>query len=374
MKKIFTLMILASGFALGAQAQKDGFYHVQNTLTGRYMVMVDNSQGTTSGAGNIDMESVETCLDLDEINTHAGSVIYIKGLGGTKYDVQAQGTSISKLSGNKLNAQIKAEGDGYVIWGAYSGVTVYLGDATNLKKGSDTEYKTWSYVKEAGKNNRYWKLCSIDNKEHFIGIDPDCKDGKGNYWGTMYFGFAFKTYSEGMEVYYVDGVGDKHFSLKKWTKDVVPATMPVVIKCSSSNPKNNIIKPVTDDESEPKDNCLYGRFFDNSNTGHVNRLEYNSKTMRVINVEDGELVFTVADKDYLTDGKYVPHNKAYLEVKKSASTTLTNGDPSSAIQTVKQETETIDDGIYTLEGVRMPKGVTPRPGIYIQDGKKVVIK
>lgn len=374
MKKIFTLILMASGFALGAQAQSNGFYHVQNTLTGRYMVMVDNSKGTTSGAGNIDMESIETCLDLDEVNTHAGAVVYLESLGGTKYDVKAQGTSISKLSGGALNAQIKAEGDGYVIWGSYSGVTIYLGDATNLKSGSDDEYKTWSYLKEAGTKNRYWKLIPIDNSKHYLGIDPDCKDGDGNYWGTMYFGFSFKCQSEGMEVYYVDGVGTKNFSLKKWTKSVVPATMPVIIKCKSSSPSKNIIKPVTDDEKEPSDNCLYGRFFDNSNTGHENRKEYDSKTMRVIDVEDGKLVFAKASKDYLTDGKYVPHNKAYLEVKSSANSTLYEGDPSSGIDDVMQDNNPSDDAIYTLTGVKLPKNATPRPGIYVKNGKKIVIK
>lgn len=372
MKKLFTLMIMASGFALGAQAQSNGFYHIQNTLTERYMVMTDNSKGLTSGAGNIDMESVETCRDLDEISTHAGSVIYIESLGGNKYDVQAQGTTLSAISGGRLAAQIKAEGDGYVIYGTYSNVTIYLGDKTNQDKNDN--YKTWSVVKEAGKNNRYWKFVPIDNSKHFLGIDPDCKDGDGNYWGTMYFGFSFKPYSDGMEVYYVDGVDDKVFSLKKWEKDVVPATMPVVIKCKSSDPSKNIIKPVTDSEKEPKGNKLYGRYFDNCNKGHENRLEYDSKTMRVIGIENGKLAFVKASKDYLTEGKYLPHNKVYLEVSKSAASTLTNGDPSSGIETVMQEMGTRDEGTYTLEGVRLPEGATPRPGIYIRNGKKVVIK
>lgn len=372
MKKIFTLILMASGFALGAQAQSNGFYHVQNTLTGRYMVMVDNSKGTTSSSGNIDMESIETCLDLDEVNTHAGAVLYLNSLGGTSYDVAGQGTSISKLSGGALNAQIKAEGDGYVIWGSYSGVTIYLGDATNLKSGSDDEYKTWSYLKEAGSKNRYWKLIPIDNSKHFLGIDPDCKDGNGNYWGSMYFGFSFKCQSDGMEVYYVDAVDSKNFSLKKWTKSVVPATMPVIIKCSSSNPANNIIKPVTDSESEPSDNQLSGRYFDNSNTGHVNRLAYDASTMRVIDVEDGKLVFAKASSSYLTNSKYMPHNKAYLNVSSSAASTLYESGTAGIQDAIN--TEVTDDAIYTLTGVKLPKNASPRPGIYVKNGKKIVIK
>lgn len=370
MKKIFTLILMASGFALGAQAQSNGFYHVQNTLTGRYMVMTDNTKGTTSGAGNIDMEAVETCLDLDEVNTHPGAVIQLTSLGGTAYDVAAQGTSISKLSGGVLNAQIKAEGDGYVVWGTYSGITVYLGDKSNQDKNDN--YKTWSVVKEAGSKNKYWKLIPIDNSKHFLGIDPDCKDGNGNYWGSMYFGFSFKCQSDGMEVYYVDAVDNKNFSLKKWTKSVVPATMPVIIKCSSDKPSKNIIKPVTDSESEPKDNHLYSRYFDNCNTGHINRLAYDASTMRVIDVDDGKLVFAKASSSYLTEGKYIPHNKVYLEVSSSAASTLYESGTAGIENVIN--TEVTDDAIYTLTGVKLPKNATPRPGIYVKNGKKIVIK
>lgn len=310
MKKIFTL-IVAAGFGIAAQAQSNDFYHIQNTLTGRYMIMVDNSAGTTSSAGNIDMESVKTNLDLDYVNTHAGSILYVTSLGGTSYDVAAQGTSISKLSGNRIQAQVKAEGDGYVIWGTYSGTTIYLGDASNTDKSDN--YKTWSYVKEAGSKNRYWKFNKIDNSTHFLGIVPDCSDGKGNYYGSMYLGFPFKLYSSGMKAYYVEDAGSSTFVLKEYTGSVIPANTPVIIKCSSNNAKDNIIAPLppSEDVSEPSyasSNRLYSRYFDNSDVGHVNRLAYDSNTMRVIGCENGELVFTKASSDYLTDGAYI-HNR-----------------------------------------------------------------
>lgn len=374
MKKIFTL-VMAAGLGLTAQAQSNGFYHIQNTLTGRYMIMVDNSAGTTSSAGNIDMESVKTNLDLDYVNTHPGSVVYVTSLGGTSYDVAAQGTTLSKLSGNRLNAQVKAEGEGYVIWGTYSGTTVYLGDASNQDKNDN--YKEWSYIKEAGSKNRYWKFHKIDNSTHFLGIEPDVKDGNGNYWGSMYFGFPFKTYSDGMKVYYVEDAGNSEFVLKEWTGSTVPAAMPVIIRCSSDDPEDNIINPLpmSDNVSEAKygsDHHLYGRYFDNTDTGHENYKAYDSNTMRVIGVESGELVFTKASSDYLTEGKYMPHNKAWLEVPSGAKGTLVSG--TSGIASTVSETTTADDALYTLTGVKLPKNVTPKAGIYIKNGKKVVIK
>ena len=111
MKKIFTLACMTA-FALGAMAQSTGFYHVQNTLTKRYMVLVDN-QGSADTSGNVDMEACNTCMDLDQVSVHPGSVFYIENISGSAYNVAAQGASLAALTGNKLQVQITAGGDGY---------------------------------------------------------------------------------------------------------------------------------------------------------------------------------------------------------------------------------------------------------------------
>jgi hypothetical protein len=46
----------------------------------------------------------------------------------------------------------------------------------------------------------------------------------------------------------------------------------------------------------------------------------------------------------------------------------------TGIQSVMKNSKQADDAIYTLSGVRLQKGVTPRPGVYVQNGKKIVIK
>lgn len=370
MKKIFTLALM-SAFALGAMAQSNGFYHIQNTLTKRYMVLVDN-QGSADTSGNVDMEAMNTCMDLDEVSVHPGSVIYIQNISGSAYEVKAQGASLAQLTGNRLQAEITAGGDGYEIHGSYSGITVYLGDAENKKPRTDDQYLTWSYVKSAGTKNRYWKFHPIDNSTHYIGIKPVCQTSDGAYWGTMNCGFSFKLHSSGMEAYYVDQIDNNSFHMVKWTNDVIPATMKVIIKCSSSNPANNIIKPVTDTPSEPSTNYLGGRYFDNGTSGHVNRKAYDS-SMRTLDSDGGKLVFRMATSSDLTDGSYLVHNVAYLmDVPGSAASTLVEGS-GTGITSVKQEAKLTDDAIYTLSGVMLPKGVTPRPGVYLQNGKKIVI-
>ena len=312
-------------------------------------------------------------MDINEVSIHPGSVFYIENISGSAYNVKAQGSDLASLTGNRLQVQITSGSEGYEFWGSYSGITVYIGDAENKKPRTDDEYLTWSYIKEAGSKNRYWKLHAIDNSTHYLGIKPDCQ-AAGAYWGTMKAGFSYKLYSSGMEAYYVDAVDKSSFNLKKWDKDVIPATMCVIIKCSSNDPAKNIIKPVTDSGTEPSTNWLSGRYFDNGTTGHVNRLAYDANTMRTIGEEGGKLVFKKASSSELTDGAYCVHNKCYLmDLPSGTADTMYEGS-GTGIESVMKESKKADNAIYTLNGVRLQQGITPRPGVYIQNGKKIVIK
>ena len=368
MKRIFTLFIAIAGI-LTANAQSTGFYHVKNTYTDRYMMMTDNSKGG-SVSGSPDLAAITSTKNKDVAFTHPGAVCYIVSVGGGKYDVQAQNTGLHSVAG--IYGDVKANSDGtYSISGTYSGITIKLGD--KLNGGSEN-----SWLVEAGSNNGKWSFLAIDNNTEYIGIKPDVKDGDGNYWGTMYCGFAFKLHSSGMKAYYVDNANTSNFSLTEWTNDVIPANMQIIIKCSSSDYSNNKIKPVTDKASEPSYGKyqLYGVYFDRgkdeSGDKHINHKAYDSNTMRVIGVNGGKLVFEKASSSYLTDGAYLPHNKAYLEVPSGSNATLTQG--TVGIQNITADNKQINEGTYNLTGQKIPDGGALRPGIYIQNGKKFVVK
>jgi hypothetical protein len=67
-------------------------------------------------------------------------------------------------------------------------------------------------------------------------------------------------------------------------------------------------------------------------------------------------------------------NKAYLKVNPGDADVMTlGGYIPEAINTIKTDNNA-KEGIYTLTGVRLPDGVNPRAGIYVKNGKKVIIK
>lgn len=306
--------------------------------------------------GAISMEK-----DIKKLYSHPGSVVYIKKVSGNQFDIEAQGLSLGKLTGNKIYPNLVKQGDGtYVISGTYSGKSLELGASS-------------SKLQLAGKNDKYWELLPIDLKNNYIGITPDVKTDDGRYWATFFASFPFKLQSDGMEAYYVDGVNDNNFTLKKITDTTIPGGMPVIIKCASNDPAKNMIEPVESGGSAPSDNKLNGIYFDSSVSGHINREEYNASTMRVIGLNGSFLGLVKADSKYLTDGKYLPHNKCYVKVSSSAANTLTES-TTLGISDVEADVQPAKEGIYTLTGQKIPEGTTPRPGIYIKDGKKVVIK
>lgn len=363
MKKIFTLFLFSVA-AMTVNAQSNGYYRVQNVNYEKYLVMVDNQSAGLEGT-SVDLGAF-VMREFEDVNTNPGSVVYISSKGNSKYDLEAQGSGLGKLTGGIVYPTLLKQSDGtYIITGSYSGIQFYL-----QSKSSSIDVILGGNWQDTKKGR--WNLLPIDTKNNYLGLKPDVKTDDGSYWGTFYASFPFKLASDGMEAYYVDGVNDYSFTLKK-VSGTIAATMPVIIKCSSSDPAKNMIEPVESGGSEPNDNNIWGVYFDNSSKGHVNRKEFNSSTMRVIGTSGGKLAFVKASSDYLTDGKYLPHNKCYLEVKSSAQSTLSVSE-TLGIDAVEAEVPAGKEGIYTLTGQKIPDGVTPRPGIYIQNGKKIVIK
>ena len=223
-----------------------------------------------------------------------------------------------------------------------------------------------------------WNLIPINTTDEYIGIRPDVRTADGAYWGTIYAGFQFRLVSEGMTAFYVSNAGGTGFTLTQIEGDVVPNSMPVVIKCNSSNPADNKIEPVFGNYYLDVNNWLGGVYCALSGVPkHTNVTLYDPMHMRVIGINDeGKLAFVNAKNrpELLYKDQYLKANKAYLKVSPTDADVMTHGDYTpQAINSIKNGNNT-STGIYTLTGVRLPDGVAPRSGIYVKDGKKIIIK
>lgn len=377
MKKLFTL-IIAALTTLSASALDDGFYRMQCVETGRYVSFRNSYVDTQSAQSTQEVQfySLRTVSGFENVVSDPGSIIYFK-----KFDqgwaIRSQGYGTDE---SNYYIQITDMGDGsYRLWATYSksGVTVtrYMRDCDDASGG-------FSYVttQESISKGLNWRLIPVTaDDQKYIGLVPEVKVG-GKGYATFYAGIPYKLGS-GMKAYAVDTETDETCTLKDIGSEI-PAKTPVVIACAGDNAADNKVTPLESSSASVGTNYLKGVMFcypvtyynrgkivEDRTNPYWNTVDYDIFAMRVLGEEDGKLVFKTGDEDL----DYMPANKSYLSVPFSAAAVLTT-DGSTAIKVVKNEaTAEGTKGIYTLDGVRLPDNATPQKGVYIKDGKKIVI-
>lgn len=369
MKKI--LLFLTTLLPLAVQAQvTDGYYRIQNYASTRYITITDDIVGEVNkSSGDADLTNITTWRGFDHVKSNPASIIYVEQVG-SQYNLKAQGTSIYQIAGGRTYLDLIArENNSYVLSITYKGVSGRLFDTTkDVDKGSVRNKKT-----ESGYDQ--WCFIPVTDGDNYIGLQPTVQIGN-DWYGTIYASYPFKLASSGITVYIVDGAKDGMFQLQEITDEVKPASTPLLFKCSSNDPAQNKVLPVTDATTRPDNNLLAGTLFASTEVDHEEYVTYDKKTMRVLGKNDaGELIFTTASTDYLTSKKYIPANTCYLNLTSGASGDykLVDRGTYTGIRSIEANTSSAAaKATYTLTGVRVDNPTTP--GIYIKDGKKIVIK
>ena len=370
MKKIVCLILLATSCSLSINAQlTSGFYHFKNAVTGRYISIndTDPSNYPVSQSGDVNMGGIRTYINYDSVAVSPSCVLFIKELGNGKYDIVGQGSSLYNMANQKLSINIIPNGDGtYKLSGTAKGITKVLSD------GSASNSDSWMMNRLAETQN--WYPIPINTTNEFIGIRPDVKTKDGTYYGTIFAGFNFRLASDGMAAYYVSNAYGTGFTMVQIGEDVIPAGTPVIIRCNSANIKDNKIEPVIGGYEFENSNWLGGVYCSINVTKHHNTTPYDWVTMRLLGLsEDGELAFVKdVPAERLYKEQFLMANKAYLKVNPDDADVMTNGGY-SAINNVTTDNNS-QIGLYTLTGVRLPDGKAPRAGIYVRNGKKIIIK
>lgn len=292
----------------------DGFYHIKNVGTGRYMSYNDTDPGNykVSESGSINLAGIRTYINYDSVAVSPSCVIYVKQLGNGTYDFCAQGSSFYTMTGERMPLNITSNGDGsYFIWGTYKGFTKYFVDKSPSTNDGNLVSTETGMTK--------WEFIPINTSNEYIGIHPDVKTADGTYYGTIYAGFNFRLASPGMAAYYVSDSGGTEFSMVKIESDVIPKGTPVIVKCNSADPQDNKIEPVMGGYNFDHTNCLRGVYCSLYVAGHHNVTRFDDTTMRILGLnDDGELAFIANPSvDRLYKEQYLMANKAYLVVNPS---------------------------------------------------------
>lgn len=370
-KILLTAGVLLATATASAQLNGDGYYRIQNFGTGRYIHVVDNRGSINMNTTSADLKAIHLWMGFERSVSNPASVVYIKGIKGSSYDVMAQGTGIYSIIGRYANLKSNSDGT-YYAYASESGLTKYLQDGYY-----DDEPQSWLSSEGNSRYNDYrkWKILPIsEDGENYFGVEPEI-DIDGKLYATMYAAFPFSFASNGMSVWYISKIGGNMAVIKDIATGEVAESTPVIISCNGNMPADNKLHIADHTTKAPTDNILRGVYFANDEKPHDNQVPYNPSTMRVLGkTSNGKLGFITADI------KYLPANKAYLTVPEGTPDELeivTEECYTTGLNDITTEKH-VSRGVYTMTGVKIAdnaESVTNlRQGIYIVDGKKTIVR
>ena len=383
---ILTLLVAFSVSSIYAQLNGNGFYRLQNKNTGRCVTIINDKIHMDTKAEVMDALKNTTSVDVYALETKKetvsdpASIVYLENVSGKEYNIKGQGMYTKTLTAGRT-LKVYQTGDNYELYATEEGFTIYLKD-NNFASGNTAGYCT---VATGENGNCVWAINPI-NDSNYLGINPEITVGD-KYYTTFYAGYAIQL-SSGMKAYYVKEVKGKAAELVETGSDIVPEATPVILECSSKSPSSNKVTPLVSGGTNLTGNLLKGVYFsyvslngrrtaEDTNNKYYTKLKNaieNKGTIRILGVVDGKLSLVKATEADLYMKKYLPANKAYLEVTNTAESTLTllEGDAyqeATGINSIRLNEES--QGVYNLKGQKVSSTDDLPKGIYIIDGKKV---
>lgn len=373
MKKILLFLLSLIPFSAFAQLNGSGYYRVQNTETKRYISIVDTR--ASIGASNSDLKALHMLKPFeDSVAYNPATICYVELIGSNSCNLVGQGMNLQSATGYLLN-YVQRPNDTYWLYGQVGNggtfVTKYLGDESYEDFGP----KYTIYYPNVDGANREWDVYPVDqDPSRYFGVKPDVTSTDGSKWATMYAGFGYVPSATTTKAYTVSMVDNTLgvAVIKEISGDIPPQT-PVLFLCASTEPSGNkltLLPPST--SNEIGSNYLVGNYYCNDvpeSSGHRNVMNYNPVTMRMLGLDtDGKPAFVKVNISY------VPANKCFLAVSSSAPDVLkimTEEEYVTGIEEIAAPEKNGEKVIYDLQGRRIQ---APAKGLYIVNGKKVVIK
>ena len=362
MRRIFTPLLTALT-TLSASAQfSEGFYRLQCKETGRYLTVHNDyvNKEAAKRTGQVELQSLETIEDFDQVVNDPGSVLYLKS---TSQGWVIEGQNFT-TEGHSFFLQFTEVDGAYRVW---TTVTYDGAEYTRYLRDYEDDYGK-SYITTDGSKstNWHWYLKPVtDADKQYFGLKGDVKAG-GKYYTAFFASFGIKLGS-GMKAYAVNTMTKETTTLED-IGSTVPGFMPVVIECAGEKASDNKVTPLHDFNHYTGSNYLEGEYYcyivttpsgkERRDNPAWNALDYDPDDMRLLGESNDKLCFITA-----TDVKYVPANRAYLYVMEGSAETLPT-DGSTAVQLTfvvnKDDTKTmsVSDGKDASDNISIPEKVT----------------
>lgn len=355
MRRLFFLLGLITVLVSNVSAQytTDGFYRVQNFGTKRYLYLTDNAGSYDMKRDVGDFGALQLYTGAEKTISDPSCIFYIKKYG-SQIDIQGQGSGIYQFVNRYVDLKSVSSGaykGSYTVSATESGVTKYLDDEETNR---EIEYGVVGTNRSSPYRN--WYIHPVSSSDNYFGIKP-LFSVNGKYYYPFYAAFPFKAASSGLKFYKVSSCDTQlGYAIISEITDVVPASTPVLIECSSSEASGNRLDLVESSASPLSGNCLSGMYFCNYERRNIYSWSasvkaFDANRMRVLGVtSQGKLGF-VTDTRYLNliEGTYyLPANTSFLNVPANSPAELTVVTEAEYNQILESHKYTIT---YKIDGV-----------------------
>lgn len=286
-------------------------------------------------------------------------------------------------------------------WNAGTQTFVYNENAPQVGFANNNPYEDSETLKpeiEVAGDYAKWIVTPVTQEDNYFAVAPSDKmqGNDGHYYTSLFVDFPFETVGTDMRVWgiegepvvteYADGSKVAVVTTKEYT-GVVPTQTPVIVECVSTDVAENILQPVSDPFGTTGTSFIRGMFFDRSFDQHggsytdddvftfgdteVKRKQFRAFSKNTAD-ENNPLGF------YKYSGTLVKGNRAFMVLSESMANAKvlmmaapeeeTNGIgnvPENSVTDLRQT------AVYDLQGRRVSH---PTKGLYIVNGKKMVIK
>lgn len=322
---------------------EDGDYLIVNEVSNIAMSnavdQANNYISITIAANQIEISS-ETATAEFAI-TKSNDVYYIKGKNNN-YIGRGPNSNGLDTSASPLDNTITFDGGKAIIKGA-GGAKLQVNGGTRFRYYTSNQSPVYLYKKVAGQSPS-----SIDVYVSAAGFATYASNFDLNYEGSGLV--AYKA---------VEDNGDIKF--EEVTK--VPAGAGVLLRASDGGGQNYAVSTTTSSETEDMEGNKFVRGTGAAVASNDGEGNYNY----ILNVVNNEIGF------YRAAGNTVATNRAYIHttINPTSGAIQFNFDEATGIRSVDNGQLTMDNEIYNLNGQRVAQ---PTKGLYILNGKKVIIK
>ena len=298
---VLSLMTAVSG---SAQLSGSGYYRLLNTETGRYLTITNDNVGTSMNSA---FSALVTVKGFENVESNPASILYLRNVSGTLYDVVCQGADSYVLVEDHFN--ITGTGNVYQAWVRYLVTTYYLGDNVSDNTRSQADINGTA---------RNWYILPVNlSTNQYFGFTAEVQDRTDKRYTTCIASFPMEIYDSGVQAYYVSHVVGKYAVMQELNGVIPPAT-PVIIKCNGREAKTNRVTIPAKSPAALTGNLLKGVYFDKTNGLNPEWTPYDANTMRLIGLtSEGKLGMVKSTRYRL------PANKAYLPVEAGSPDELT---------------------------------------------------